>query len=242
MEPERPVVPSRWIRLVEYTFFLFGAIAASMLTVLTVLSEYATSLLDFLPADSLASGTVLLILGLFVLFWLFALVWTLALFFDAKRLSKADIDWSPSPILFAIGAFFTGIVALYYLGRRHEHVRMPVQFDRWWYVVAVFVGLSAVNLFAQVLFLSGFLSGVDVAATGYGLLATVITVAVPLLPMAIYRDAGHVRTIGEEWKPNPVGYFVAVTFGFLLPILPIALLASGYYLYERHRHVGLPRP
>lgn len=238
MELDDPGVPSRWIRLVEYTFFAFGAIAASISTLMFLLSEYASSLFDFLGTDPIASTAILLIASMFVVFAVFGFVWAVALFFDAKRLSAAELDWSPSPTLYALGAFFTGIVPLYYLYRRHEHVRMPVDFDRWWYVVAAFVSLSAVNLLATVLLLSG----VDAIAAGYALLATVITVVVPLLPIAIYRDAGYVRANGDGWKPNPVGYLVAVTFGLLVPLVPFALFASGYYLYERHRHVGLPRP
>lgn len=238
MEPSRPVIPSRWIRLVEYTFFALGAIAASISTLLFLFSEYGSGLVDFLDTDSMGRGFVLLLAVVVVVFVLFAIVWMIALFFDAKRLSEADLDWSPSPVLYAIGSFFTAIVPLYYLYRRHEHVRMGVGFDRWWYVAAAFVGLSVVNLLGTVLLLSG----VDAMTAGFELLAPAITVVGVLLPIGIYRDAAHVRTIGTEWEPNPVAYFVAVTFGILVPLVPLALLASGYYLYERHQHVGLPRP
>lgn len=240
MDPDAPLVPSRWIRLVEYTFFALGALSASISALLFLLSEYAVGMVDFLDADPMGSAFGLLIIGAVVASVLLAVVWAVALFFDAGRLSNADLDWSPSPTLYAIGAFFTAIVPLYYLYKRHEHVRIPVNFDRWWYVVAAFVGLSAVNLLAQVLFLSRLLPAVGAPAVGYVALGTAITVVVPLLPMAIYRDAAHVRTNGSEWKPNPVGYFVAVTFGVFVPFIPLALLASGYYLYTRHRRVGLP--
>jgi hypothetical protein len=238
MESGRPVVPSHWIRLVEYTFFAIGAIAASISALLFLLSEYASGLVSFIDADSMGRGIDLLIGGIVVVFVVFSIAWAVALYFDAKRLSAAELDWSPSPVLYAVGALFTAIVPLYYLYRRHEYVRMPIDFDRWWYVVTAFVGLSIANLLATVLILSG----VGAMAVGFELLGLVITVVVPLLPIAIYRDAAHVRTNGDGWKPNPVAYLVAVTVGLLVPLVPLALLASGYYLCNRHRHVGLPRP
>ena len=241
MSVQRPRVNSRGITLVEYSLFaiaiLLGSLTAAMKLLPTVLESVGVG-----GSDPLARSVVTLLVGAFALFVVFGVLWAVALFLDAKRLRAADLDWSPSPALYAFGSFFTAIVPLYYLYKRYEHVSMPIDADRWWYGVVAFVGVGVLNVIVFSVVVSGAVANVPgasspVVASGLSLLNAAASIA---LPIAIYRDAAHLRTIGSDWAPNPVEYLVAVTLGFVVPFLPVALLVSGYYLYQRRAHVGVP--
>lgn len=76
----------------------------------------------------------LLILPLALLGLLVSLLLPVALYLDAEAVGRADVGWTPDPVLYAIagvvGLFAQGLpiqpaVALYYLYRRHEHVGEP---------------------------------------------------------------------------------------------------------------------
>ena len=119
---------------------------------------------------------------------------------------------------------------------------MPVEVDRWWYGVAAFVVVGVLNAVVFSVVVASAVANVPGAssaalASSLSLLNAAASIA---LPVAIYRDAAHLRTIGSDWAPNPVEYLVAVTLGFVIPFLPVALLVSGYYLYQRRTHVGVP--
>jgi hypothetical protein len=58
----------------------------------------------------------------------------------------------------------------------------------------------------------------------------------PLDPEAVHKDATYVR-LNSEWHPNPINHFLAALFSGLLVVLWVPYF--GYYLYERHTHLGL---
>ena len=216
---------------------LFGSLTVAMKLLAGMLGSIGIG-----GSDPLATSVVALLVGVFVLFALFGVLWAVALFFDAKRVRAADLDWSPSPVLYAFGSFFTAIVPLYYLYKRYEHVSMPVEGDRWWYGVEAFVVVGVLNAIVFSVVVATAVANVPGAssatfASGLSLLNVATSIA---LPIVIYRDAAHLRTIDSDWAPNPVEYLVAVSLGFVIPFVPVALLVSGYYLYQRRVHVGVP--
>lgn len=240
MSVERSLTNSREIRAVEYTLFIVAALLGSITPVLTMLAEF-TDRLGFGGSDPLAASVVALFGLALAVFILFGVVWAVALFRDAKHVGATDLDWSPSPLLYAVGSLLTAIVPLYYLYKRHEHLPTPVKANRWWYGIVAFVVVALLNAVVFVLTIAGVLAGAigssALLVSGLSLLTTAATV---VLPVAIYRDAGHLRTIGSDWAPNPVEYFVAVLVGFVIPVIPIPLFVSGYYLYQRRAHAGVP--
>lgn len=76
----------------------------------------------------------LLIVPLVLVGFLVSLLLPVALYLDSEAVGRADVGWTPDPVLYAIagvvGLFAQGLpiqpaVALYYLYRRHEHVGEP---------------------------------------------------------------------------------------------------------------------
>ena len=98
MSVQRPRVNSRGITLVEYSLFviavLFGSLTAAMELLPRVLESIGVG-----STVPLATSVAALLVGAIALFVLFGVLWAVALFFDAKRVRAADLDWSPSPAL-----------------------------------------------------------------------------------------------------------------------------------------------
>ena len=222
-EDQTTTVESRWANALEYAIFGYPAMAgvAGLMLFFT-----------FSSSDGPGGGMVVLgaayllgILGTFVLSILIAV----CLYFDAKRLGETDVDWQPSPMLYGVGGFFfSGLLALHYLYKRHQYVAASPTWNKWWYGVA---SCFVVTLLALVVPLS------SLPAMAVLPLATMF-VGMGVLPIAIYKDAVHVRADGDEWRPNPVNYYLGTFFGSILLVGPAVV--SGYYLYQRHRHVGSP--
>lgn len=224
-EDQIATVESRWANALEYAIFGYPAMAG--IAGLVLFYTFASS------SEGPGGGMMVLgvayllgILGAFVLSILIAV----SLYFDAKRLGDADLDWQPSPILYGVGGFFfSGLLALHYLYKRHQHVAASPGWNKWWYGVAC---CFVVTLLALVVPLSSSLP------TMAALPLATMFVGMGVLPIAIYKDAIHVRSGGDEWKPNPVNYYLGAFFGSILP--GGSVLVSGYYLYKRRRHVGSP--
>lgn len=220
---ERPRVESKWKSVLEYAMFGFPAMVG--VAVLITFSVYTDSLSggDFFPR-LLAVLFLVSLVGGFVLSVLVAV----SVYFDAKRVERADTEWSPSPVVYAIvGFFLSGLAALAYLYERYEYTAPPPTYDWWWYGVAACLAVVVVTGVVGVLPVS--------TATGT---AVTVVVSGSVLPVVIYKDAVHVRSSEREWLPNPVSYFLAVLVGSVLPLVSAAV--TGYYLYKRHEHVGVP--
>ncbi|QZP38827.1 hypothetical protein [Halobaculum magnesiiphilum] len=163
--------------------------------------------------------------------WVFGLLVALAipvlLYLDATELGDHDLDWSPSPVLYAVlGFLFSGLVLIHYLYRRHEEVRSTGGgSDRWWLVAVGAVVLPAI--------LSALSFGGLVPSSVFAGLALAF-----LLPVGVYKDAVYVRGGDAGWNPNPAMQFTVAFVSLLLPILSVPYL--GYYLYKRYTSVGLP--
>ena len=127
-----------------------------------------------------------------------------------------------------VGFFFSGLVALHYLYKRHQHVAASPAWNKWWYgVAACFV----VALLALV-------TPASPLPTMAVLPLATMFVGMGVLPIVIYKDAVHVRTDSDGWRPNPVNYYLGTFFGAILLVGPAVV--SGYYLYKRHKYVGVP--
>lgn len=80
-------------------------------------------------------GVVLGLLVMVVIVAAFALavLFPVALYFDARAVSKANVDWHPDPLLYGLLGLLQLIVtpligffiSIYYLYQRHEHVGFP---------------------------------------------------------------------------------------------------------------------
>jgi hypothetical protein len=80
-------------------------------------------------------GVVLGLLMMVVIVAAFALavLFPVALYFDARAVSEADVDWHPDPLLYGLLGLLQLIVtpligffiSIYYLYQRHEHVGVP---------------------------------------------------------------------------------------------------------------------
>ena len=217
-------VESRWANALEYAIFGYPAMAG--IAGLLLFYTFASSS-EGPGGGMLVLGVAYLlgILGAFVLSILIAV----SLFFDAKRLGETDLDWQPSPILYGLGGFFfSGLVALHYLYKRHQYVAASPVWHKWWYGVASCFVVTVLVLVASI-------SSLPTMAL---LTLATMFVGMGVLPIAIYKDAVRVRADGDEWRPNPVNYYLGTFFGSILP--GGSVIVSGYYLYKRHRHVGSP--
>lgn len=195
------------------------------------------------------------------------LVVPVLLYLDASTVRDADLRWNPSPLgyavatavatplVFAPAPFVSSgpimavveypfetfgvastyvtlvppVVALDYLYRRHYFVRDSAERDDWWLLLPVIVG---VGLGA---------AAVGVATPAFeGDALAVARVASLAFPVAAYLDASYVRTVGDDWTPNPVVHFGLATVSILVfPGTLLYVLYAGYYLSKRYRHVGL---
>lgn len=216
-------VESKWSKALEYG--LFGWPALVGIACLFALSTFAGSFTGTNPFVKLVVSLWLVgLLGGFVL----SLFIAVSLYFDAKKVSNADVQWDPSPIVYGIGGFvLSGLVASHYLYKRYTYTAASSAWDKWWYGVVACFALLVVALASSALR----------APVTLGVLSTVF-VSAGVLPIVIYKDAVHVRGTDGDWLPNPVNYFLAVFVSSVLVVVPT--LVSGYYLYKRHRHVGTP--
>jgi len=158
-----------------------------------------------------------------------ALTTGLAIYFDAKTLETADIDWHPDPAVFGLGTFFFPPLAFYYLYKRHEHVADWVDTGRWGAVAAGSLVLSTP--------LIGTGLAIEIATYGTPIAVLLASLGIILLapfPYAIYRDSTYVRLNSSTWDPNP-GLTLSAAFAFMFLLPPSYLLFGGYYLYNR-RH------
>lgn len=141
----------------------------------------------------------------------------------------------------------------------------PPTLDAWWLLAAPLA--AALALVPVALLAPGAL---QTGTTPAGLLAFALLVPFFLLCVAgtvlLYRDATALGAVGAEWTPNPWRYLVpgalALTFArsypvvqasgsgdelggfvagtFVVALVASSLLAGPVYLYDRHRHLGLP--
>lgn len=171
--------------------------------------------------------------GLVVFAAVGAVALRIGIFLDATRLRSHT--WRPNRSAYALSALAVSapLVGLFYLYRRHERVGTPDERGFWWYLIVLsLVGaVSAIPLALVALAMA--LPDAFVAVP-----ATVGAVALSVFPLAVYKDAAHVRSESHRWRPNPATY-LALAFLSLAVTAPQPLVAC-YYLYRRHRTVGVP--
>lgn len=173
------------------------------------------------------TGAGFLFLGLFVAGLLSAVVVPVLLYLDARTVSAEGLDWTPNPLLYAVGGFLlSGLVVLHYLYVRAEHVLGSERRSGWW-----LLALGALLLPVSLLVVETTVSLAPLTGGAVPLGGLAGLVALVVFPIALYKDAAYVRSHGS-WRPNPVMQFtLAIISLFLLVPLPFYL---GYYLYKRH--------
>jgi len=122
--------------------------------------------------------------------------------------------------------------------------------SRWWYWVAVtpVYFVVSVVLFGGVVFafVAGAAAGGLPAAVGFGIAAVVLFFVLPgilltvMFPLAIYLDALEVADAELEWRPDAVLYGLVAVVGVLATAFTVSVPLAIYYLYQRHRYVGVP--
>lgn len=129
--------------------------------------------------------------------------------------------------------------------------------SRWWYwiaaVPAYFLLVFALGIGAVLLFLFAF--ALDVAGLAglgsviAGLVATLGVVGLGLLgllvavmfPVAVYVDARAVRDAElRDWRPDPALYGLGALVAVLVTNVVLSVPFAVYYLYLRHKHLGVP--
>lgn len=131
----------------------------------------------------------------------------------------------------------------------HAAADAPGVASRWWYWIA------AVPVYAVVTFFLAGLFFLFVVGTGMGgpgpmpvgpgvVFPLVVLLVLPglvlavMLPVAFYFDATAVAESAVDWDPDPVLYALVGVVGIFVNVVgPVAAL---YYLYRRHRRVGVP--
>lgn len=217
------VLVTRWSRLLEYAIFSYPIMLAVIFVGPLVLQSGVAGGTSYGRNPLAGTVAVLMVVGFLLTSVLMILV-AVSLYFDAKAVSGTDVEWSPSPVLYAIGGFlFSGLVAFHYLYERHRHLGSSARSGNWWYAVVAYLGLAVLVAVLAVLPTS-----FDPVLTVAGLLGAV-------LPIALYLDAAYVSSSGGDWQPNPVNYYLVAFFGSILVVVPAIL--SGYYLFKRRRHL-----
>lgn len=224
---------SRWYRVVEVYALLPSALVGLLGLGVAVgglgLSPELTGGLAMSSGATVIERAVI-VSGAFALVGFFVV--PPALFYDARRISAADVDWNPNPRLWLALGFLTGYAGLIgYLYYRHRQVVDWVDRDWWWLLVAFGMGAPAALLALGVPL--SLLLGRNALMFFFGL----SLVAAAPFPLAIYRDATHVRLNSESWQPNPGGYIGLGLFFLLLAPVSYPVL-GGYYLFQRHTTVG----
>lgn len=223
-----PVVDSRWSRILEYCVFAFPVMLGFTFGLVGLIYAGGSSAsggtaggLELIVGATVAASVLFGFVGILI-----SIVMAVALYKDAKLVSGADVDWSPSPVLYAVGGFFlSGLVGLHYLYERYNRLSMPATGNKWWYGVAASFAFAGIGL------------GVSLSLLPPLAMLFASGLATLVLPVAIYKDAAYVRSNGDGWTPNPVNYFLASLV--LAPLLVAPPLVGGYYLFQRNRHVGL---
>lgn len=134
--------------------------------------------------------------------------------------------------------------------RTHTRTDRSASVDsRWWYGVAALpiasvLAFLVVGLATGVVVVSGALNS-DVAGPVFGLLvllgmlsvASVIAAGIAL-PVSLYFDGRAVTGASVDWQPDVTRYAVLGLLGAL--VHPLGIAVACYYLYRRHRYVGVP--
>lgn len=221
-------VDSKWLRPLEYV--LFGTAAIYGLVALLFLLVPALGIAGGASGLALVTGVgtlVLLPVG-----FVAAVVVAIAVHKDGERVRAADLEWTPSAVLYPVlGFLFSGLAAIDYLYKRHKYTASSTASSSWWYGVVGLLALVAVSTAISVVtpLVGGELSAVLAAG----------------LPICLYKDCGYVQGVTDGWQPNPVTYFagawVALLVVFLFPLvgLPIHLVLVGIYASKR-RTAGVP--
>ncbi|GGL69752.1 hypothetical protein [Halocalculus aciditolerans] len=117
--------------------------------------------------------------------------------------------------------------------------------SRWWYWIGVLVVVTVVEIGLGVLLVGAVAAtlvsqgqpptGALVVAVPYLVFALAVRV---IFPLAVFRDATAVRDADVEWSPEPWNWALVAVVGFFVPVFDTAV--ALYYLYRRHRAVGVP--
>lgn len=157
----------------------------------------------------------------------------ICVFLDATRLRSHA--WGPNRWAYALVALVISapLVGLFYLYRRHERVGTPVARGFWWYLI-VLAAIGAVGTIPLVLVALA----LDLPDAFVTVPATIGAIALSVFPLAVYKDAEYVRAgSGRRWRPNPATY-LALAF-LSLAVTVLQPFVACYYLYRRHRTVGV---
>lgn len=221
-------IDSKWLRPLEYV--LFGAAASYGLVALLFLLAPALGIAGGAGGLALVTGVGMLVLV--PVGFVAAVVVAIAVHKDGERVRAADLEWTPSAVLYPVlGFLFSGLAAVDYLYKRHEHAASAPASSSWWNGVVGLLALVAIGTVISA-----------VASPIGGELAVVVAAG---LPICLYRDCGYVRSVADGWRPNPVTYFagawVALLAVFLFPSvgLLIFLVLVGLYASKR-RTAGVP--
>lgn len=221
-------VPSKAYRGVEILLLLPIALYA-LLGVSIILLGFGENEAGVMGAVAALGAWYFALLAFVIISWLLT---PIVLYLDTKKLNEADLEWQPSPVLYAVLGFFFGyLMKLHHIYKRHQYVVDWVERDSWWILVAAGTVLPTVLL--GLAFAVGMNSGTILPFLLVGL---AILIAVPF-PLAIYRDATYVRLNSGGWRPNPGNYLNLAVFFFVLA--PVTFpITGGYYLARRHRAIG----
>lgn len=127
--------------------------------------------------------------------------------------------------------------------------------SRWWYWIGAYLVTSVLFVPVVILAVLTFVTPVVVGRGdpggasirvffllflllifGFVVLAFAVFV---MLPVGLYMDARQVARAGLEWEPDPVIYGVLGLLQFFVTPI-IGFFVALYYLYQRHKHVGVP--
>lgn len=221
----------RWRRRLEYALFgwaILGAVAVAVgtATAMAVAPSQSRSWGMAPVAPQVGDDSLLVAAALGVMLALavyevgFRIVAAVGIYRDATAIADADGTWPPDAAFeyAAAGLLLSGVGVLYYLWRR-PGVTRPAAASRHWRTVAI--GCVAAGILVVLL-----------AVVGPTPIAFALWILVPILAIALYRDATTLRA-DDEWSPNPAGYFASVVFGGFVPV--VSYLVAGYYLFRRER-------
>lgn len=222
-------VDSKWLRPLEYV--LFGTAAIFGLFALLFMLVPALGIGGSAGGMALVTGVGMLVL--LPVGFLAAIVVAIAVHKDGEQVRAAELEWTPSAILYPIlGFLFSGLAAIDYLYKRYKYTASSPASSAWWYGVVGLLALVAVGTA---------ISSVAPPLVGQQLPA----VFAAGLPICLYKDCVYVRGVTDGWQPNPVTYFTGAWFAllavFMSPFvgLPIFLVLVGIYAYKR-RTTGIP--
>ncbi|GAB3666865.1 hypothetical protein [Halopiger thermotolerans] len=215
-------IDSKWLRPLEYV--LFGTAAIYGFFALLLLLAPAVGIAGGVGGLALVTGVGMLVLV--PVGFVAAVVVAIAVHKDGERVRAADLEWTPSAVLYPIlGFVFSGLAAVDYLYKRHEYTASSPASSSWWYGVVGLLALVAI--------------GTAIAAVAPSVGGELSTVLAAGLPICLYKDCGYVRSVADGWQPNPVTYFagawVALLAVFLFPLIGLSmyLVLVGIYASKR---------